>query len=308
MLYNSLNDYLRNEFGSKVYKLALNAGCTCPNRDGTKGSRGCLFCSEGGSGDFAEDPAMSVTLQIESAKERVARKVGGGKYIAYFQSFSNTYGPAEKFEKIFTEAILHPDVVALSVATRPDCLPDEILGLLRRLSQIKPVWVELGLQTIHEETAALIRRGFDLACFDEASAKLHAAGIKVIVHLILGLPGETRDDILKSVSYVAAAHPDGIKFQLLHVLRNTDLASLFAEGKFEVMSMREYIDLIAECVEMLPPDTVVHRLTGDGPKSILIAPQWSADKRSVLNTIRKVFSEKDVRQGRLFRERQSPNT
>jgi len=300
MNYSSLSDYLKNEFGTKVYKIALDAGCTCPNRDGTLDTRGCIFCSAGGSGDFAADRSLPIYEQIESAKARVSRKITDGKYIAYFQNYTNTYESVEYLEKIFLEAITHPDIVALSIATRPDCLPDGILDLLSRLNQIKPVWVELGLQTIHPRTADLIRRGFDLACFEEALEKLRLTGVKIIVHVILGLPGESRSDMLESVGYIASQPIDGIKLQLLHVLKNTDLAALYEQGEFAVMTMEEYIDLLSECIEMLPSRIIIHRMTGDGPKSLLIAPLWSANKRIVLNTIQREFTKRDVRQGRKY--------
>ena len=300
MNYSSLSDYLKSEFGTKVYKIALDAGCTCPNRDGTLDKRGCIFCSAGGSGDFAADRSLPVYEQIESAKARVSRKITAGKYIAYFQNYTNTYESVEYLEKIFLEAITHPDIAALSIATRPDCLPDGILDLLNRLNQIKPVWVELGLQTIHPRTADLIRRGFDLGCFEDALEKLRVTGVKVIVHLILGLPGESRGDMLESVGYIAAQPIDGIKLQLLHVLQNTDLAALYELGEFSVMTLEEYIDLLAECIEMLPARIIIHRMTGDGPKSLLIAPLWSANKRVVLNTIQREFIKRDVRQGRKY--------
>lgn len=300
MHYDSLSDYLKKEFGTKVYKLALDAGCTCPNRDGTIDTRGCIFCSEGGSGDFAASCSLPVSGQIEAARERVSRKITNGKYIAYYQNYTNTYAPVEHLEKIFTEAIHHPDVVALSIATRPDCLPEEVLELLKKLVMIKPVWIELGLQTIHPASAGVIRRGFDLDCFESALERLRPIGVKIIVHLILGLPGETRSDMLASIDYIARKPIDGIKLQLLHVLKNTDLASLYEQGTFEVMSMNEYIDLLADCIERLPPGLVIHRLTGDGPKSLLIAPMWSANKREVLNTIRREFTRRNVVQGRTF--------
>lgn len=301
MYYRSLSDALKEEFGAKVYKLALDAGCTCPNRDGTLDTRGCIFCSEGGSGDFASDPALSVTEQIESAKGRVARKITDGRYIAYFQNFTNTYAPLPRLEKIYSEAIFHPDIAALSIATRPDCLPDDTIALLSRLNRIKPVYVELGLQTIHPKTASLIRRGFELSCFSDAVERLSRAGLRIVVHLILGLPGESRADIMASVSYVASLPVDGVKLQLLHVLRNTDLADMYAAGEFEVLTREEYIDLLAECVERLPERMVIHRLTGDGPKSLLIAPLWSADKRGVLNGIYREFTRRNVCQGRLVK-------
>lgn len=301
MYYRSLSDALKEEFGAKVYKLALDAGCTCPNRDGTLDTRGCIFCSEGGSGDFAANSSLSVTEQIESAKSRVARKIKDGRYIAYFQNFTNTYAPLAKLERVYSEALLHPDIAALSIATRPDCLPDDTVALLARLNRIKPVWVELGLQTIHPKTASLIRRGFDLPCFDDAVERLNRAGLRIVVHLILGLPGESRADIMASVSYVASLPVDGVKLQLLHVLRNTDLADMYKAGEFEVLTREEYIGLLAECVERLPENIVIHRLTGDGPKSLLIAPLWSADKRGVLNGIYREFTRRNVCQGRLVK-------
>ena len=307
MNYSSLTDYLKSEFGTKVYKIALDAGCTCPNRDGTLDTRGCIFCSAGGSGDFAADRSLPVYEQIESAKAGVSRKITDGKYIAYFQNYSNTYAPVAYLERIFMEAIIHPDIVALSIATRPDCLPDGILDLLTRLNKIKPVWVELGLQTIHPRTADRIRRGFDLACFEDALVKLRPTGVKIIVHMILGLPGESRGDMLASVRYIAAQPIDGIKLQLLHVLKITDLAALYDQGEFTVMTMEEYIDLLAECIEMLPSRIIIHRMTGDGPKSLLIAPLWSANKRVVLNTIQREFAIRDVRQGRKFIQEKTGN-
>ena len=303
MYYHSLSDALKEEFGAKVYKLALDAGCTCPNRDGTLDTRGCIFCSEGGSGDFAADSNLSVTAQIDSAKSRVARKIKDGRYIAYFQNFTNTYAPLSRLEKIYTEALFHPDIAALSIATRPDCLPDETVDFLARLNRIKPVWVELGLQTIHPKTAELIRRGFDLSCFNDAVDRLDRAGLRIVVHLILGLPGESRADIMASVSYIAELPIDGVKLQLLHVLKNTDLADMYEAGEFEVLTREEYIDLLAECVERLPERIVLHRLTGDGPKSLLIAPLWSGDKRGVLNGIYREFTRRNVRQGRLVKEK-----
>ena len=280
-----LNEYLREEFGCKVYKIALNGGFTCPNRDGKIDTRGCIFCSAGGSGEFAENAALSVCEQIERGKERVAKKVRNGKYIAYFQAYTGTYAPVDKLRKLFTEAIMHPDVVVLSVATRPDCLPEEVLELLSELRKIKTVWVELGLQTIHPDTAAYIRRGYDLQVYDRAVRALKSRGIEVITHLILGLPGESRDDIRESVKYVCASGADGIKLQLLHVLKGTDLEKEYLEGKFEVLSEDEYIDILKECVSLIPKDVAIHRLTGDGDKKLLVAPLWSGNKKHVWNRI-----------------------
>lgn len=290
MKYYSFNEYLKNTFGCKVYKIAVNAGFTCPNRDGTLGTRGCIFCSRGGSGDFAESPEKSVFRQIESGKRRVERKIKSGKYIAYFQAFTNTYAPLEILEEKFTEAINHPDVAAVSVATRPDCLDGEIIELLKRLNGIKPVFVELGLQTIHEKTAEYIRRCYPLSVYDEAVASLKSAGLNIVTHLIIGLPGETKEDMLKSVEYVCAAKTDGIKLQLLHILKGTDLADDYLAGKFEALTLDEYVDIIADCVRIIPKDIVIHRLTGDGAKKDLIAPLWSADKKTVLNRINKAIA------------------
>lgn len=285
MEYYSFNRYLRERFGCKVYKISINGGFTCPNRDGTLGTGGCIFCSAGGSGDFAESPELSITQQIENGKKRVRKKIKNGKYIAYFQAFTNTYATVEILRKKFTEAIDHPDIVMISVATRPDCLPDEVIDLLKDLNEIKPVSVELGLQTIHEKSAEYIRRGYDLSCYDRAVSRLKAAGLNVVCHIILGLPGESKTDMLQSVDYACKSGIDGIKLQLLHVLRGTDLAKDYEAGKFEALSFEAYLDIIKSCVEIIPKDIVIHRLTGDGAKKDLIAPLWSADKKKVLNAI-----------------------
>ena len=282
-----LNDYLRNRFGQKVYKISLNGGFTCPNRDGTIGTRGCIFCSEGGSGDFAESANLSITEQIECGKERVANKIKDGKYIAYFQAYTGTYGPVGRLRILYEEALKHPDIVALSIATRPDCLPDEVLDLLDECNRIKPVWVELGLQTIHPKTADYIRRGYPLLVYDNAVKKLKARNIEVITHLILGLPGESRADILQSVQYVCESGVNGIKLQLLHILRNTDLEKEYRNGNVRVFTEDEYIDLLKSCCEIIPDDVVIHRLTGDGDKRILVAPLWSANKKHVWNRIQR---------------------
>lgn len=298
MRYNSLNNYLKTKYGCKVYKLSLSSGLSCPNRDGTLSSSGCIFCSNGGSGEFASDCHMSITEQIESAKERVSKKISDGKYIAYFQSFTNTYGDVDYLRKIFTEAIMHPDIVALSIGTRPDCLPDDVLELLNVLNHIKPVWIELGLQTIHEETALYINRGYSLDVFDDAVTKLNNINIDIIVHLIIGLPFETRENILESVKYVCNKPISGIKLQLLHVLKNTPLEKEYLLNKFEVLSLEKYASILSECLCHIPPDIVIHRITGDGPKSLLIAPKWSADKKRVLNYINHYFQEFDISQGK----------
>lgn len=286
MEYTSLNAYLKERFGCKVYKLALDGGFTCPNRDGTLDTRGCIFCSKGGSGDFAENRNLSITEQIENAKARVSAKIKDGKYIAYLQAFTNTYAPVERLREIYTEAINHPDIVALSIGTRPDCLGDNVLSLLNELNRIKPIFVELGLQTIHEDTAEYIRRGYSLDVYDKAVDDLHKININVVTHLIIGLPNESKDDIIESVKYVCQ-RTDGIKLQLLHILKGTDLADEYEKGKIDVLTLDEYTDIIKECVSVIPRNVVIHRLTGDGAKKDLIAPLWSADKKSVLNAINK---------------------
>lgn len=296
--YYSLNRYLRERFGRKVYKLALDGGMTCPNRDGTIGTGGCIFCGAGGAGDFAEGRCGSITEQIERAKAWVRAKTDAGAFIAYFQSYTNTYGPTEYLERIFTEAIRHPEVAVLSVATRPDCLGEDVMELLARLNREKPVWVELGLQTIHPRTAEYIRRGYELEVFEDALERLHRAGIETIVHVILGLPGESREDMLATVRYLAKKRPRGIKLQLLHVLEGTDLAEDYRSGKFRTMEMEEYLDILFRCIQALPPDLVIHRITGDGPKRILIAPEWTGDKKRVLNTIRREMENRNIQQGK----------
>lgn len=281
----TLNAYLRDRFGCKVYKISLNGGFTCPNRDGKIDTRGCIFCSAGGSGEFASDPKDSVTKQIEDAKKRVAKKTKDGKYIAYFQAYTGTYAPVERLRALYTEALNHSDVVALSIATRPDCLNPEVLQLLDEMNKIKPVWVELGLQSIHEKTAAYIRRGYALDVYDKAVEELRKRNIEVIVHVILGLPGEKREEMLQTVKYVCDSGATGIKLQLLHILKGTDLAKEYEAGNLQVLSEDAYIDILKECVKLIPEDVVIHRFTGDGDKNLLLAPLWSANKKHVLNRI-----------------------
>lgn len=301
MRYHSLNEALRRSFGGKVYKLALQGVSTCPNRDGTVGECGCIFCSGQGSGEFAA-VGEDIAGQIRDAKRRVADKVPeDAKYIAYFQSFTNTYAPTETLRELFTAAMAPQEIVALSVATRPDCLGEEVLALLEDLSRIKPVWVELGLQTIHESTARYIRRGYSLPVYDEAVRALQSRGITVIVHQIIGLPGETEEMVWQTADYIARSGADGVKFHLLHVLRGTDLAADYAVGKFSALEMEEYFHLLSGCIERQRPDTVIHRLTGDGAKRDLIAPLWSADKKRVLNALHRYLEQHDVRQGRLWK-------
>lgn len=300
--YHSLDYALKSQFGEKVYRIALNGGMTCPNRDGKIGYGGCIFCSGMGSGDFAGSACKTITEQLAEGKAILARKRPVHAYIAYFQAFTSTYAPIEYLRKVFTEAIEDPDVKVLAIATRPDCLDSDVLELLDELNQIKPVWVELGLQTMHEETARYIRRGYSLSCFETAVKNLKDAGLEVIVHTILGLPGESKEDILETIDYLNHKDIQGIKLQLLHVLKGTDLASDYLDGKFKVYSMEEYIDLVISCLERLSPDIVVHRVTGDGPKALLIAPLWSSAKKTVLNTLHHECKIRNTWQGRLFHE------
>ena len=291
MEYLSFNKYLKDKFGQKVYKISLDGGFTCPNRDGKTGTRGCIFCSKGGSGDFAESREMSITEQIESGKKKVEKKIKSGKYIAYFQAFTNTYAPVEILRQKYEEAINHPDIVALSIATRPDCLGDDVLRLLDEMNKIKPVFVELGLQTIHQKSAKYIRRGYDLSVYDKAVRDLKKIGVNVVVPVILGLPNESENDMLETVKYVCESGANGIKLQLLHVIDGTDLAKDYEKGLFKTLEFDEYVNLIVKCVKIIPKDIVIHRLTGDGAKKDLIAPLWSADKKRVLNAINKALIE-----------------
>ena len=296
----TLSEYLKGKYGTKVYKLSLQSGCSCPNRDGTLSYGGCIFCSEGGSGDFAA-PLLPLKEQLRLAKARVEAKLPKNraeeeqKYIAYFQSYTNTYGPVERLEALYREALAQPEIVALSLGTRPDCLPDEMLAMLQRLRDEsgKDIWIELGLQSIHEATAERIHRGYPLAVFDNAYHRLKAAGFTVIVHVILGFPWETEDNMLATIRYLSALNPhlDGIKLQLLHVLRGTELGHMYEAESFRTLSLDEYCALVVKCLRLLPPDTVIHRITGDGPKRQLRAPLWSADKKKVLNTLNRAIHE-----------------
>lgn len=299
--YHSLDYELKKTYGEKIYRLSLNAGMTCPNRDGTLGSGGCIFCSAGGSGDFASDQTLSITEQIEAEKRRIQEKRTARKFIAYFQAFTNTYAPVSYLRRVFTEALQHPDIVILSIATRPDCLPEEVLSLLAELNRQKPVWVELGLQTIHDSTASRIRRGYFLSCFETALDRLNTLHLPVIVHVILGLPQESEKMMLETISYLAHKEIQGIKLQLLHILKHTDLAVSYENSEFRTLSLKEYVNLILASLELLPPEVVIHRLTGDGPKKLLIAPVWSTGKRCVLNTIHKEMALRDSWQGKNYR-------
>ena len=297
MNYLSLSDYLKDKYGKKVYKLSLTSGCTCPNRDGTISTGGCIFCSEGGSGDFAAK-GKSLSQQIASARKLVDEKISDKipmeerKYIAYFQSFTNTYGDQKRLMTMFREVLSYPEIIGLSIGTRPDCLSEEMISFLSELNKEKEVWVELGLQTIHEYTAFLINRGYKLPVFEDAYKRLTEAGLKVVVHVILGLPGESEEDILETIKYLSTLQPVlfGIKLQLLHVLKGTKLAEMYQNEPFRIYELEEYCQLVGKCLQLLPKETVIHRLTGDGPKKLLIAPLWSGNKKLVMNTMRKYIS------------------
>lgn len=293
MQYYSLNQYLKDTFGEKVYKIAIDGGFTCPNRDGVLDTRGCIFCSGRGSGDFAESRRDTISEQIDKGKRRLTKKITNGKYIAYFQAFTNTYASVDELRSKYMEAVKHPEVVAISIATRPDCLPDEVIVLLKEINAIKPVWVELGLQTIHERTAEYIRRGYSLEVYDDAVCRLKEIGVDIIVHVILGLPGEDKKDMLETVQYVGNSQVNGIKLQLLHVIRGTDLEQDYNDGVFEVMDMEEYTSLVADCIAILPESMVIHRMTGDGDKKTLVAPLWSGDKKRVLNQLNQKIAKKE---------------
>lgn len=298
--YYSLDSYIKETFGEKLYKISLDGGMTCPNRDGTLDTRGCIFCSAGGSGDFASDRRLSIKEQLAQGKQLISKKYTGSSYIAYFQAYTNTYASVSYLEKIFTEALDDEDVKVLSIATRPDCLSPEILDLLFRLNQRKPVWVELGLQTIHETSARFIRRGYTLDVFEKAVYDLKKIGVSVIVHTILYLPNETEDMMLETISYLNKLPINGIKLQLLHILKGTDLAHLYEKSPFHLPTMDEYFILLGKLLSHLRPDIVVHRLTGDGPKSLLLAPLWTSNKRLVLNTMQKYLKDADIWQGKEF--------
>lgn len=293
--YYSLNEYLKNTFGEKVYKLSLDLGLTCPNRDGTLDTRGCIFCHNGSS-HFAET-GTDINTQIENAKSRVKAKIKTEKFIAYFQSFTNTYAPAEKLEKIFKEAINREAIVAISIGTRPDCLPQDILNLLEDLNKIKPVWVELGLQTSNEKTAEYIRRCYPNSVYENAVKELKSRGINVITHIIIGLPNETKADILNTVDFAVDCGTDGVKLQLLHILKDTDLYEDYKKGFVKSLNINEYMDILFACIERIPKDVVIHRITGDAPKKYLVEPLWSADKKNVLNTINREMNNRNIIQG-----------
>lgn len=285
-MYKTANEYYKQKFGCKVYKLSLDGGFTCPNRDGTVGNRGCIFCSASGSGDFAVK-GDNITEQLETAKKKVEKKIKSGKYIAYFQSYTNTYAPVERLKSIFYEAIKPDYIVGLSIGTRPDCLDDDVIELLKEINQIKPVSVELGLQTTNEKTAEYIRRGYKTSVYFDAVKRLKSAEIEVVTHIIIGLPFETAEDAVKTTLDAVRSGTDGVKFHLLHVLKNTDLEKEYLNGKFKCLTLEQYAETLKQCITVLPPSVVVHRITGDGAKRDLIAPLWSADKKMVLNYLNK---------------------
>ena len=297
MRYYSFHQAMLDRFGCKVYKLSLNAGLGCPNRDGTVGSRGCTFCSRLGSGDFAPPADMPIARQLEAAKARVAHKNPDGKYIAYFQSYTNTYGPPELLRSLYSEAAAPAEIVALDVATRPDCLGPVVLDVLAEQAAKKPLCVELGLQTVHDSTARAIRRGWETPLLAEAIENLHGVGAEVIVHQILGLPGETPEMMLDTARYIAGSGAEGVKFHLLHILDDADLYEDYLAGRVRALEMEEYFAILSDCLRVLPPDMVIHRLTGDGSKRHLAAPMWSADKKRVLNAMARYLEEHDVIQG-----------
>lgn len=298
--YYSFSQFVREKFGEKVYKLSLDGGFTCPNRDGKIGYGGCIFCSAGGSGDFCPSASLPLSMQIEEAKSRISSKYKGNKFIAYFQAFTNTYGPIQKMEKLFWEVILRDDIVALDIATRPDCLPKKVISLLSELNKVKPVFLELGLQTIHEETAIWMRRGYPLSTFSNAVQILHEHSIPIITHLILGLPMESKEMAIQTVNYISSLPVDGVKFTMLHILKNTDLGRLYEKNAFPLLSRDEYIDWLICCIEHLRKDIVIHRITGDGKRDELLAPTWTLQKRFVLNTITKEMKARNSFQGKEY--------
>ena len=298
--YYSLNEYIRQTYNTKMYKLSLSGGMTCPNRDGLIDNRGCIFCSAGGSGDFtgaALSKDNNIDIQIDTAKALVSRKYSGSDYIAYFQSYTNTYADVNYLRRLFYDVVKRPEIRILSIATRPDCLSSDIIELLAELNSIKPVWIELGLQTIHERTAKYIRRGYTLDVFEEAVRNLNRIGIRPIVHMIIGLPGENESMILETAKYLSHCNISGVKLQLLHVLKNTDLAQEYFNGSVDILSLTQYSEILGKIIKLLPPDCVIHRLTGDGPKNLLIAPLWSSNKKNVINTINRYLQENAIIQG-----------
>ena len=285
------NAYIKNTFGEKLYKISLNAGTTCPNRDGKAGTGGCIFCSASGSGVFSENADLSIDEQIELAKKRISDKCRCKRYIAYFQSHTNTYGDIQTLREKFLTAAKRDDIAAVSIASRPDCFGPEVIDTIRDVNAVKPVWIELGLQTSNERTARLINRCYDTCIYDETMAKLRELGVHIIVHMIIGLPGESKEDMLETVRYIVRSGADGIKLQLLHVLRGTVLERMYESGGLHALSFDEYADILCDCLKEIPPGMVVHRFTGDGPKNLLVAPKWSADKKMVINRLNKIIAD-----------------
>lgn len=285
------NAYIRDTFGEKLYKISLNAGTTCPNRDGKAGTGGCIFCSASGSGDFSEDADLSIGEQIELAKKRISGKCKCDRYIAYFQSYTNTYGDVDALREKFLAAARRDDIAAVSIASRPDCFDPEVIDMIKDIIAVKSVWIELGLQTANDRTAQLINRCYDISVYDETMNRLRELGVHIIVHMIIGLPGETKEDMIDTVRYIVRSGANGIKLQLLHVLRGTVLEKMYEEGVFRALTFDEYADILCDCLKELPPDMVVHRFTGDGPKNILVAPPWSADKKRVINDLNRIISK-----------------
>lgn len=306
--YYSLDAYCKNVYGEKLYKIAINAGLTCPNRDGSIGNNGCIFCSAGGSGDFAVDRRQypSINAQLQAGRSLFSCKKTGQRFIAYFQAYTNTYGPLSYLRRIYEEALAEPSVAGISIATRPDCMPEDILTLLVNIKQKFPdkfVWIELGLQTIHEQTARFIRRGYSLEIYDDCVSELNKRGIPVITHVILGLPGEIPEQVLQTIGHLNDIGAWGVKLQLLHILRGTDLATLYGQGGYSPLTQEDYLALVIRCLEHLSPDIVVHRLTGDGPGDLLLAPLWSLRKRDVLNTLHHTMKLCGARQGSRYERR-----
>lgn len=299
--YHSLNYFLRNKFGEKVFKISLDGGFSCPNRDGKISSGGCLFCSERGSGDYAGDRELSITGQFDNIKEMMAKKWRSGKYIAYFQAYTNTYAPVEELRKKYEEALKQEGVVAIAIATRPDCLGEEVLDFLEEINNKVYVWIELGLQTSNDETAKRINRGYKLEVFEDSMKRLKERSIDVVVHDILGLPGESKEDMLKTIDYIAHSGAKGIKFHLLHLMKQTPMVKVYEKGQLEFLSQEDYIELVTKGITMIPKDMVVHRLTGDAPRDLLIGPMWSLKKWEILNSIDRVLEDNDLWQGKNFK-------
>ena len=295
--YRSFSYEMKNIFGSKIIKLSLDGGFTCPNRDGTLATKGCIFCGEEGSGEFAASRELDIKDQIESQKEMMSKKWNSGKYIAFFQNFTNTYSTYEDLKQKYNAAISEEGVVGLAIATRPDCLSEEVLDLLEEMNKKTFLWIELGLQTIHDKTAKFIRRGYSLDCYDNAIEQLKNRNIKVVTHLIFGLPGESREESLESVRYVANTNTWGVKFHLLYIQRETDIYEYYKNNPFKILSRDEYIELVVDSIELLPPEMVIHRLTGDGKRSLLVEPMWSTDKLRVLSGIDQELKKRDSHQG-----------